>query len=55
MQNLHRHILNFSGYSDQYRYNMNDFPLEIEMGRQGTYIAKPRHNRSYFNKTYLVS
>jgi len=50
MQNLHRHILNFSGYSYQSVYNQNDIPLEIEMGGQGIYIAKPRHNRSYFSK-----
>jgi len=54
MQNLYRHILKFSGYFYQYGFVHTDTPLEIEMGRHGTYIAKPRYTSSYFNKKQLM-
>lgn len=54
MQNLHHYILNFSGYFYKSGYIHADTPLEIEIVRHGTYIAKPRHILSYFNKQQLL-
>lgn len=54
MQNLHHHILKFSGYFYQSEVVQTDTPLEIEMGRHGTYIAKPRYTSLYFNKKQLL-